>query len=181
MRHINKSLFIVAMLLLCVLSSCSRGGSELKTIISSPDKNITELVSKKYTDSQLLDIIQLKLTMNELNKQYPIECLRKVGVSYRASYLGKDSVAIIYFNDNGKQMFGKLYYLYLTRADYNKLAIGQSIEEVQAIDPHGDYQFLYTGSNNASRASNHYTKDGYLITIEYDESGTIVSITTSLI
>lgn len=46
MRHINKYLFIVAMLLLCVLSSCSRGGSELKTIISSPDKNITELVSK---------------------------------------------------------------------------------------------------------------------------------------
>lgn len=181
MKHINKFLLITTMLLLCALSSCSRGGSEFKTIISSPDKNITELVSKKYTDSQLSDMIQLKLTANELNKQYPIECLRKVGGSYRASYLGKDSIAIIYFDDNGKQMFGKLYCLYLTRADYNKLAVGQSLEEVQAIDPRGDYQFLYTGGNNTPRTSNHYTKDGYLITIEYDESGTIASITTSLI
>lgn len=179
MKHIKY--FLLFIIILFVLSSCSKGDSELKEKICSPDKNITELVSKKYSNSQLLTITQLEVTMNELNKQYPIECLRKIGNAYRVSYLGNDSVAVIYFDSSENKIFGRVYSLYLTKADFNELATGQSLESVQKIDPQGEYLFLYTGSNDAPKTSTHYTKDGYLITVEYDEGNTILSVTTSLI
>ena len=180
MKHIKHFLLFI-ILLLCVLSSCGKGESELKEKICSPDKNITELVSKKYSNSQLLTIAQLEVTMNELNKQYPIECLRKIGTAYRVSYLGNDSAAVIYFDSSENKIFGKVCSLYLTKADFNELATGQLLEHVQKIDPQGEYLFLYTDSNDAPKVSTHYTKDGYLITVEYDDGNTILSVTTSLL
>lgn len=164
-----------------MLSSCGKGDSELNEKTCSPDQNIIELVSKKYSDSQLLTISQLEMTMGELNKQYPIECLRKIGTAYRVSYLGNDGVAIIYFDSSEKKILGRVYRLHLTKADFNKLEIGQLLESVQEIDPQGEYLFLYSGSNNVPKISTHYTIDGYLITVEYDEENTISSVTTSLI
>ena len=179
MKHIKYLLLFI--ILLCVLSSCVKGESELKEKICLPNKNIIELVSKKYSNSQLLTIAQLEVTMDELNKQYPIECLRKIGNAYRVSYLGNDSVAVIYFDSSDNKIFGRVYSLNLTKADFKELAIGQLLENVQKIDPQGEYLFLYTGSNDAPKISTHYTRDGYLITVEYDEENTILSVTTSLI
>lgn len=179
MKHIKP--FLLFIILLLVLSSCCKGESDITEKICSPDKNITELVSKKYSNSQLFSIAQHEVTMDELNKQYPIECLRKIGNTYRAAYLGNDSVAVIYFDSSKNRIFGKVYSLYLTKADFNELVTGQLLEDVKKIDPQGEYLFLYTGSNDAPKISTHYTKDGYLITVEYDESNTILSVTTSLI
>ncbi len=55
------------------------------------------------------------------------------------------------------------------------------LEEVRAIDPDGEYLFLYTGRNDVPKVSSHYTKDGYLITIEYDESNAVVSVEQELV
>ena len=97
------------------------------------------------------------------------------------SYLGNDSVAVIYFDGSDYNIFVRVYSLYLTKADFNELATGQLLDSVQKIDPLGEYLFLYTGSNDAPKISTHYTKDGYSITVEYDEGNTILSVTTSLI
>ena len=67
------------------------------------------------------------------------------------------------------------------KSDFDKLVKGQSLDEVRAIDPNGEYLFLYTGRNDAPKVSSHYTKDGYLITIEYDVSNVITSINEELI
>ena len=162
-----------------MLSSCGKGESDEKTC--SPDKNIMELVSKKYSDAQLRTISQLEATMSELNKQYPIECLRKIGTAYRVSYLGNDGVAIIYFDSSEKKTLGSVCRLHLTKADFDELTIGQSLERVQELDPQGEYLFLYSGRNDAPKISTHYTIDGYLITVEYDEENAILGVTTSLI
>lgn len=173
--------FSLLIVLLCVLSACYKGESDLKEKISPPDKNISELVSKRYSDSQLLTIAQLNATMEKLNEQYPIECLRKVGNDYRVSYLGSDSVALIYFDSHENKIFGRVYSTYLKKADFDSIAIGQSLESLQKTDPYGEYLFLYTDSDKAPRISTHCTKDGYLITVEYDEENTIKSIIKSLI
>lgn len=90
----------------------------------SPNKSIFELVSKRYSDPQLLAITQLNVTMEELNKQYPIECLRKDQNAYRVSYLGSDSVAVILFDCDENKITGRVYSLHLTQADYVGLGIG---------------------------------------------------------
>lgn len=181
MKHIKLYSMFVMILLFCVLCSCGKGDGDLKEQLCSPNKNINELVSKIYSDSQLLEIAQQKVTLNELNKQYPVECLRKIGVSYRAAYLGKDSVAIVHFDSNGNRILGKVYSLYLTKADFMNLAVGQPLENVQVVDPQAEYLFLQTGSNSAPRVSTHYTCDGYIVTIEYDEQNAILNVTADLL
>ena len=148
---------------------------------STSDKNLIELVSRIYDESQLNDIVRFNGNINELNDIYPTECLRRVGEYYRASYLGNDSVAIIIFDNSGKKLIGKIVSTQCLKADFEELEKGKSLDEVKNIDPKGEYLFLYTGRNDTPRKSSHYTKDGYLITIEYDVSFNIISKTEELI
>ncbi len=142
---------------------------------------MTELASHKYNDSQLLELSQFNRTIYELNKKYPIECIRKINNNLRISYLGDSSIAILIFDNDGNKILGNVYSTLLSTADYNNLAIGQSLDNVIDIDSNGEYLFLYTGRNDTPRISTHYTKDGYIITIEYDDKNTITNIKKALI
>ena len=179
MRYIKC--FALFTILFFMLSACGKGESNLKIEISSPDKNLNELASKTYSKSQLLNIVQFEGTMDELNEQYPIECMREIGNTYRVSYLGDDCVAVIVFDNSKNKICGNVYNLFLTKADFNDLAVGQSLDSVKRLDPHGEYLFLYTGRNDTPKISTHYTKDGYLITVEYDDENIILSVTIDLI
>lgn len=169
---------IILMLLLC---SCSQKETDTKIEISPSDKSIIKLASKIYDEQQLSNIAKFGGSLNELNDKYPIECLRKNVNIYRASFLGNDIIAVVAFNNSGKFLFGKTYAVQLSKSDFNEMKKGQSLEDVMATDPNGEYLFLYTGRNDTPRSSSHYTKDGYLITVEYDESNIITNITEELI
>lgn len=149
--------------------------------LSPSDKNLTELVSKTYSDSQLLEIAQFNGSINELNTQYPIECVREINNTYRVSYYGDFSIAVITFDDAGNRILGNVYSALQLKCNFDVLAIGQSLNDVQKIDPKGEYLFLYTGRNDTPKISTHYTKDGYLITIQYDDSNVISNIKKELI
>ena len=83
---------------------------------------------------------------------------------YRVSYLGDGSIAIFLFDGSGNRLLGSTYSTQLLKSDFDGLVKGQSLDEVRAIDPNGEYLFLYTGRNDTPKVSSHYTKDGYLIT-----------------
>lgn len=180
MKYItNNFLIIIIVLLLGLFSSCSKGVEQvLKT--SPVNENVIDIVSKKYSDSELLEISKYKGTINKLNDKYPVECLRKIGEYHRVAYLGTNSILIIYFDDNGNIISRNIYNSVLKKSDFDILKIGMSLEEVKKIDPNGDYSFIYTGRNDL-KTSLHYTKDGYILSIEYDENNTIVNISESLI
>ena len=100
---------------------------------------------------------------------------------YRVSYLGDERIAVLLFDSSGNKILGNTYRTQLLKSDFNGLAKGQSLDAVRAIDPNGEYLFLYTGRNDTPKESLHYTKDGYLITIQYDASCSIISINEELI
>lgn len=179
MRYIKY--FIIILFLLCILSACKEGDNNLNIEISSPEKNITDLVKKTYRRSQLMDIVQLEVSLQELNTKYPIECIRKIGNLYRVSYLGDFNIAMIVFDSNGNKILGNIYNTVLAKSDFHKLNVGQLLEDVQKIDPYGEYLFLYTGRNDSPRVSTHYTKDGYIIVIKYNDNDVIVSIDFNLV
>lgn len=79
------------------------------------------------------------------------------------------------------KILGSIYNCRKIKSDFGELKKGQTLENVQKIDPQGEYLFLYTGRNDTPKISSHYTKDGYLITIQYDDSGTIIDIAEELI
>lgn len=177
-----RSLFLtIGVVLLFLLSSCYIGDSNMEIEISKPDESLINLASKTYNESQLLEIVKFTGSISELNSLYPIECLRKHNGIYRASYLGSESIAVLLFDDEGNRFLGNIYYPQLLRSSFDRVKKGQFLEDVQAIDPNGEYLFLDTGRNDIPKVSSHYTKDGYLITIEYDVSNTIVSINEELI
>lgn len=171
----------VIIVLLCLCCACSKGGERLEVKLSPSEKTLVDLVTETYSDTQLLEITQFSGKINELNKQYPIECVRKIENTYRVSYLGDYSVAVIVFDKSGNRILGNVYSMLQSKSVFSSLTKGQSLEEVKEIDPKGEYLFLHTGRNDAPKISTHYTKDGYLITIEYDTTNTILNIMEEMI
>ena len=149
--------------------------------ISQPDKSLADLASKTYDETDLSELAEFNGLLNELNTKYPIECLRKDNGVYRVSYLDDERIAVLLFDSSGNKILGNTYRTQLLKSDFNGLAKGQSLDAVRAIDPNGEYLFLYTGRNDTPKESLHYTKDGYLITIQYDASCSIISINEELI
>ena len=171
--------FVIAIFL--VICSCTKGGRDLNIEISPPDKRLVDLTSKMYDETELLEITKFNGSLNELNVKYPIECLRKDDEMYRVSYLGDESITIVLFDSSGNKIMSNTHGAHLLKSDFDGLVKGKSLVEVRAIDPNGEYLFLYTGRNDIPKVSSHYTKDGYLITIEYDASNVIISINNELI
>ena len=181
MRHAKYFSLIIIIALMSLLCSCDKGGNDLEIKTSPSDKTLIDLASQIYDESQLLELVRFKGSINELNAQYPIECVREVSGNYRVSYLGHESIVVLIFTDFGHNISAKIHNFQISKSDLNKIIKGQSIEEVIKIDPNGEYLFLYTGRNDVPKTSSHYTKEGYLITIEYDISNTVIGINEELI
>ena len=180
--RLTKYYFLISIIvMLLVMCSCTKGESDLNIEISPPDKSLVDLASKMYDETELLELTKFNGSLNELNIKYPIECLREDNGIYRVSYLGDGSIAMFLFDGSGNRVLGNIYSTQLLKSDFDRLVKGRSLDEVRAIDPNGEYLFLYTGRNDTPKVSSHYTKDGYLITIEYDASNVIISINEELI
>lgn len=179
---LKKTFILIFMTIFSVLlCSCAKGGSDLKIEISPSDKSLIDLASIIYEELQLSELVKFNGSIDELNAQYPIECLREDNGTYRVAYLGDGSIAVLLFDNYGNIFRGNIYNTQLLKSDFEGLTKGQSLEEVRKIDTNGEYLFLYTGRNDIPKVSSHYTKDGYLITIEYDASNNVVSISEELI
>ncbi len=147
--------------------------------IAPQNKSLIELTSRTYGKSQLVEIAAFDGSMEELNAQYPIECLREDNGVYRVSYLGDGSAVILLFDHLGNCLLGNLYGARRLKVDFDGL---KSLEDVRAIDPDGVFLLLDTRKESMPKASSHHcTKDGYLITIEYDASNAIMSMKEELI
>lgn len=169
MRKIKYFLMII--MLISILSGCGNGGSKFE--VSSQDKNAKELTTTVYSDSELSDIVSFAGSAEELNKEYPIECVRKTDAGYRITYRGETDWAIITLDGSWEILNGNVCKMSRSKTYFDVFSAGVSVEDVQAIDPDGDY-------SAATQKSVHYTSDGYLITIEYDDS-IIVNMETEMI
>ena len=149
--------------------------------LSSRNKSLTELATKIYSDDQLEEIMCFIGSINELNSEYPVECAREVWQGYRSSYPGDNNILIMLYNNLGEKIFGDIRKVLKSKMDFNGLSTGELLENVQKIDPEGEYLFLYTGRNDVPKISTHYTKDGYIITVEYGIMNRISSLKVELI
>lgn len=177
-KYLSITLVLMSVWLLC---ACAKGGADLDIEVSSSKKTLVELATITYNEVELLEIARFDGSIDELNARYPVECLRDKGGKYRASYLGNGSVVVIMFDNSGNKLLGNIYSTQQFKSCFDGLEKGQSLEKVREIDPHGEYFFLYTGRNDIPKVSSHYTKDGYLITIGYDDSNSIISVEEELI
>lgn len=180
--RIFKNLFtIITLVMICTLCSCSKAADCMSVRLSPQDETLYELSTEIYDDYELKNIAEFSGTLQELNANYPIECIRKISAGYRASYCGEFNVTSIIFDASGQKIIGNVYQTSKEKIYFDDLSVGDSIEDVKEIDSAASYSFLYTGRNDTPKQSVHYTSDGYLITIEYDNNHLISDIKSELI
>ena len=137
-----------------------------------------------YSDEQLTEIAELADTKDKLMEQYPTAYTRTVSIVQNNISNAKPAVEVIYRGEtkvlrlmfdsiSGSKISSHYYNTFCSRNEFDTLEIGQSLSDVQTIDPEGEYFFLYTGRNDVPQVSTHYTTDGFVITITYDKNNVI--------
>ena len=154
--------------------------------VSDHNRSAFELTDKKHRDAELEEIYALmseRKDINELNKQYAIECLRKDENGYRVIYVGKHYLLVLYFDSNAQWIEReKLQSFFLScrsRAPFDEIQPGDPIAKVQTADATCYYPFLLDRGDYALE-SDHYTDDGYHTHITYNEDLTVKTIDTEI-
>lgn len=136
---------------------------------------------KEYSEENLDIINSLDVDINELNKQYPIERIRQNENNFQVIYRSSQSVLILNYSLNGKKNYSNKYTTTKLKDDFNKITIGNTIDFVQKFDKDGSFPFMYIGRNDLPLISYHYTMDGYLIELTYDDDFRVMDIATNLL
>ncbi len=161
------------------------GENVFSVVISPREKKANELITKRYSDSELLEITRAKMNMMEFAKTYPMECIRRdnQNLGYRVTYFGKNGIAKIDFNSDGiKYWCHGVVKEPKERREFDNVRPGLwDYEDVMALDPFGDFTVFYTSYIPKRLFSYHCTSDGYLITIEYDSYGVVIKIDCELL
>ena len=181
MKTIKTFLLFALIALLVLCCSCKSKEVKMKLKITPPDKNICEIIKEPKSDEELRNILDFNGTLEELNKKHPIHCIRENDAYFRLSYRGKNKIAILLFDKNGEKIYSNIYNATLLKDDFKTLKKGSTLDAVQDIDPKGAYTFLYTGRNDIPRESYHYTKDGFVLIVEYNASNIITKLHEELI
>lgn len=141
-----------------------------------------EIIS--YSDEQLSEIAELAVTKDELTEEYPTKYIQRISMVQNnisdvleLCYRGETKVLCLMFDStSGNKISSHFYSALCLKQEFDTLAIGQLLSDVQMIDPKGEYLFLHTGRNDVPRVSTHYTTDGYVIRITYDVNHVIEKI-----
>ena len=177
----NAITIVSSIALLLFLSSCVYERDVEEMIKQCKGKNVTEITATVYSDNELDQICNFKGNLAQYSRTYLIECIREEDAGKRAVYRGDSGFAIIYFNQDGEKLLGEVVHSSLFLQNFTQFKEGDSLESVRNLDPDGKYTFLETGKNDTPKTSIHYTKDGFLILIHYNQENKIVKIETTLI
>ena len=140
-----------------------------------------------YSDEQLTEIAGSNAAKDTLLENYPTTYIRAVSIAQSDLSDAKPAVEVYYRGEtkvlqlmfdaiSGDRLSSLFHSTFCSKNEFEPLAIGQSLSDVQAIDPNGEYWFLYTGRNDMPWVSTHYTTDGFIIRVTYDQNNVIEEI-----
>lgn len=173
---------VLILLLLLTFCSCARNGDDkMKYSISDTSRTLHTLITNTYTQEQLDEIEKISADFEVLNKKYPAQCVRKDETLYRVVYASENKLLILNYDMKGAIVLHKQVSPKVEKKDLDQVKIGISVEDVQAIDETGEFYFLYTGNTDTPKISTHYTTDGYLFRIYYDDSWNVLGVDVSII
>ncbi len=156
-------------------------GDVLRFVPMNPAQNITELLTRIYTDDELTAITQFKGTLSELGQKYPIEFLRESNLGQYVVYRSESDLVIVGFElDGSQQALPFRGHMAHSSEEFRTIQVGDTLDEVRAFDPDGIYLWLYTGVQ-LPPVSTHCTTDGYFVSIEYSDENIVTKIEIHMI
>ena len=141
-------------------------------------QNIHSLTATTYNNDGLEEIKNFEGTYYELGAKHPGGCTKTVGGSLRVTFLGEGRIAVLMFDAQGNKLSGNVYTTTCTLSDLSGLQVGDTMEKVKQVHPDA-YFPLITMDKDRVR-SEHYTSDGFMVTVFY-ENDQIAEIITELI
>ncbi len=142
--------------------------------------NSKDVVTHVYRDDELLEIANYQGSLEDLNARYPVECLRQNNLEKYVVYYSDTMIGLVYFDENDISFLSRAITPRFKSTEFDFLSSGDALSTVIGFDPDGDYPFLHTGVR-IIKQSMHYTTDGYVVLIQYDEDNVIASISKKLI
>lgn len=145
--------------------------------------NCMDYIKQTISYNALSELLKSKPTLEELNANISLEFVRKLDTSYRAVMKTEQGWVQAFFNQDGtfaeSVKMGKLKSV--LKDDLLKIPFGMPVKQVQEIDPDGDYNFMYASWSGYPKKSYHYTSDGYVFSIYYDDAYEVMDISFALI
>ncbi len=141
-------------------------------------QNIHSLTVTTYNNDGLEEIKNFEGTYYELGAKHPGGCTKTVGGCLRVSFLSEDRVAVLLFDSQGNKLSGDVYTTTCALSELSELAVGDSMDKVKQVHPEAYFPMITMDKDRIR--SEHYTNDGFIVTIFY-ENDQIAEITTELI
>lgn len=161
--------FVLSMICLMFLFSCSE-----TNFISNESIDDMSYGIYNYTDDEIDEIHSFAGNYDDLISRYPKGLFIKT--ERKACYYGKNKALIVSFDDSMNKVINAEWQLSLTRSEFEKIQVGESYSEVMKMDPGGNYMAFYMGLQLPIKESYHFTKDGYICTISYDDNGSVTTM-----
>jgi len=176
--NLRRGIVLLCIVILMLLTACMQEGVQ----VSDEDKSINDLLTTIYSNTQLEEMDDLDLPLEEMHKKYPIQCLRENSNKYRVSYRSESDILVISFDlvDGRKRFSLKWPFSKRTSSELLELEVGAYVYDIMEFDENGDYYFLSAGDSK-TKISTHYTLDGYLIELTFDDDYKLKSIHCALI
>ena len=188
----RKYICLVVLIIFLLLTGCNQTKKDVTTMDDNEiDKETQKTLNSGeifvYSDEQLIEIAELADTKSTLMEQYPTTYIQAISIvqndisnskpAVEVHYRGETKVLRLMFDgSSGSKISSHFYSTFCSKNELEILAIGQSLSDVRAIDPNGEYLFLYTGRNDTPKISTHYTTDGFVVSITYDQNNGIENI-----
>ena len=179
----SKCALCIVLCVFVLLTSCQEGNTQMNINMSPENENLVDLATVIYDSEELKNILSFTGSVEELNKDYPIYCIRKISLGYRVTYLGENGdIAILTFDETGNECDSRRSYSPSKSKDaFSNIISGMHVTEVREFDPDGVYAFLYSGRNDITYQSFHYTNDGFLVVVLYNENYIVSGVNIELI
>ena len=141
-------------------------------------QNIHSLTTTTYNNEGLEEIKNFEGTYYELGAKHPGGITKTVGGSLRVSFLSEDRVAVLMFDSQGKKLSGNVYTTTCSLSDLAELKVGDTMDKVKEVHPQAYFPIITMDKDRIR--SEHYTNDGFVVTVFY-ENDLIAEIITELI
>lgn len=168
----------------------SRTKEEIMELVS--DDHIDSLILNKYSNSDLKkiesDIESYNLDLESLDSKYKIECIRNDTLilpdgGFRVVYRSKNKYLFVYFDKQGTRYWSNISEMVKEKSKYDSVKIGKDSKTkifYKSFSLAAVSELHFSTSHNVKK-SVHYTKDGYMITFDYDENGVVIDKKVDLV
>lgn len=137
--------------------------------------NPRNMLTKVYFEEQLAEIANYTGTMNELLSEYNAYRITKTDYGYRMSFKAESKITNVMYDDEGNKLYGNICGISRNILHFQQASV-KTLENVQEVDPSGDYSFEWNGGGDSTRKSYHCTEDGEFIEITYATDNEIIDI-----